>query len=63
MTGPQKKPFPYWIFAMIAIGALIACGIFIGRITSEGYTTARLLQSLVFGMLGLLMFRGAQARN
>ena len=28
MTTSQKETFPRWIFAMIAIGTLIACGIF-----------------------------------
>jgi len=54
----RKQPFPRWIFAMIAIGMLIACGIFIGRLTCEGFSIMRLLQALVFGILGLTMFRG-----
>jgi len=59
MTGLQKKPFPRWIFAMIATGALIACGIFIGRVACEGFSTMRGIQILGFGVLGELMFYGA----
>jgi hypothetical protein len=59
----RKKPFPRWIFAFIAIGALIACGIFIGKLTSEGFTSLRILQALAFDILGLIMFWGTQGRN
>ena len=58
-----KTSFPRWIFAFIAIGALIACGIFIGKLSIEGSTTLRLLQAIAFGLLGLSMFWGTQARN
>jgi hypothetical protein len=58
-----KKTFPRWIFTLIAIGAFIACGIFIGKLSIEGVTALRLLQAIAFGILGLLMFWGAQAKS
>jgi len=59
MTARQKNVFPRWIFAAVAFGALIACGIFIGRLTTEGFSIARAIQIVGFGTLGGLMFYGA----
>lgn len=50
--------FPRWIFAVIAIGGLLASGIFLGILSVEGVSTARVLQAAGFGLLGLLMFWG-----
>lgn len=54
----NKIRFPRWIFAMIAIGGLLASGIFLGILSEEGVSTARVLQAAGFGLLGLLMFWG-----
>jgi hypothetical protein len=50
--------FPRWIFAVIAIGGLLASGIFLGILSVEGVSPARVLQAAGFGLLGLLMFWG-----
>ena len=57
----MKKAFPRWLFAIIAVGGLLASGIFLGIMSREGFTTPRLLQSLGFCVLGLIMFWGAFA--
>jgi multisubunit Na+/H+ antiporter MnhC subunit len=57
----KKKPIPpWWLFALIAIGALIACGIYIGIMSVEGMKTIKLVEIIGFGLLGLLMFWGAR---
>ena len=59
MQNTEKQSFPRWIFALIAIGGLLASGIFLGIISVEGITTTRLIQAVGFGLLGLIMFWGA----
>ena len=59
MEKTNKASFPKWLFAIIAIGALIACGIFIGILSVEGFTILRSIQAVGFGILGLIMFWGA----
>jgi hypothetical protein len=51
---------PWWLFALIAIGALVVCGIYIGIMSVEGVKTMELIQAIGFGLLGLLMFWGAR---
>jgi hypothetical protein len=50
---------PWWLFAAIAIGALLASGVSVGIISAAGYTTRHLAQAIGFGLLGLLMFWAA----
>jgi hypothetical protein len=59
MKSNKKRPFPGWLFALLAIGGLLAAGIFIGIISIEGVTGLRLTQALGFGIFGLLMLWGA----
>lgn len=59
MKKTEKATFPRWIFAIIAIGGLIASGIYVGIISAEGFTNLRMIQALGFGLLGLVMFWGA----
>jgi hypothetical protein len=47
------------LFAILAIGGLVASGIFIGVMSIEGLTAMRLSQSITFGLMGLMMFWGA----
>lgn len=54
-----KKNFPRWLFAMLAIGGLMASGVYIGIISAEGFSNLRLAQAVGFGILGLIMFWGA----
>lgn len=54
---------PWWLFALISVGALLASGIQIGILSVEGLTAIRLLQAVGFGLLGLVMFWGATDRH
>lgn len=54
-----KNRVPWWLFAIIAIGALLASGIYLGIMSVEGFTGIRILQASGFGLLGLIMFWGA----
>jgi hypothetical protein len=59
----KEKKFPRWIFAVIAIGGLVATGIFLGMMSAEGVSGSRVIQAAGFGLLGLLMFWGAYQSN
>ena len=48
-----------WLFAVLTIGGLVSCGIFIGIMSIEGITSMRLVQALGFAALGLVMLWGA----
>jgi len=58
-----KNRVPWWLFAIIAIGALLASGIYLGIMSAEGITGIRMVQSIGFGALGLIMFWGATHRH
>ena len=62
MENAERGSFPKWLFACLAIGGLLASGIYIGIISVEGLTGIRLVQAAGFGILGLLMFWGALSR-
>jgi len=55
----KKSQLPWWIFGLIAIGTLIASGIFIGIMSVEGMETMDLVKAIGYGVVGLLMFWGA----
>jgi hypothetical protein len=63
MKNSEKHTFPRWIFAVIAIGGLMASGIYLGIISVEGVTSIRLVEAIGFGLLGLIMFWGAIQRR
>jgi len=63
MEKTGKQSFPRWIFAIIAIGGLLASGIFLGIMSIEGFTGSRIAQAAGFGLLGLIMFWGAIQRQ
>jgi hypothetical protein len=50
---------PWWLFATIAAGALLASGIYLGIMSVEGFAGVRIAQAAGFGLLGLLMLWGA----
>ena len=63
MKNTEKHTFPRWIFTVIAIGGLMASGIYLGIISVEGVTSIRLVEAIGFGLLGLIMFWGAIQRR
>ena len=54
----MKRQIPWWMFAVIAVGALLASGIYLGILSAEGSTTGRIVQAVAFGLLGLVMLWG-----
>jgi hypothetical protein len=62
MSIEEKGKFPRWIFAVIAIGGLLASGLYLGIMSVEGYSVLRLIQTLGFGVVGLVMFWGVYSR-
>jgi len=63
MEKTRNESFPKWIFAILAIGGLLASGIFLGIMSVEGFTNMRLAQAMGFGLMGLIMFWGAISRR
>jgi hypothetical protein len=55
----MKNRVPWWLFALIAAGALLASGIYTGIMSVEGTTTTHVVQAIAFGLLGLIMLWGA----
>ena len=59
MNRTRKNSFPKWFFVIVAIGGLIASGIYLGILSVEGFTMMRFAQAGCFGALGLIMLWGA----
>ena len=59
METKGKSVFSRWMFAVLALAGVLASGIFIGVMSTEGLSAMRLLQAVGFGIFGLLMFWGA----
>jgi hypothetical protein len=55
----MKKRAPWWLFALVAGGALLASGIYIGIMSVEGTTTPHVARAIAFALLGLIMLWGA----
>jgi len=58
-----QRRVPRWLFSLIAVGALVASGIYVGIMSVEGFAGIRLVQAAAFGLLGLIMFWGATHRG
>ena len=54
-----ERRVPWWLFGVVAIGALVAAGIYVGIMSVEGTTGSHLAAAAGFGLLGLIMFWGA----
>lgn len=63
MQANKKQSPPWWLFAIIAIGALLASGIYLGIMSVEGHSGTHMVQAVGFGALGLIMFWGAANRR
>jgi hypothetical protein len=59
MSKTNKRAFPRWLFALLAIGGLVAGGIYLGIMSVEGFSVLRLAQMIGFGVFGLIMLWGA----
>lgn len=63
MNNTKSGLFPRWLFSILAIGGLLAAGIFIGIMSVEGLTGLRFIQAARFSIFGLLMFWGALCKH
>jgi len=63
MKKAEKRSFPRWLFSILAIGGLMASGIYLGIMSIEGFTNVHLVQTAGFGIMGLIMFWGALHSN
>lgn len=59
MKNESKSSFPRWLFCLLAIGGLLAGGIFIGIMSVEGISGLRFMQAAGFTIFGFVMFWGA----
>jgi hypothetical protein len=55
----MKNRVPWWLYALIAVGTLLASGIYIGIMSVEGTTSMHTVQAVGFGLLGVIMLWGA----
>lgn len=59
-----SKPFPWWGYVVLRVGALGATGIFLGRALAVDATVERLVSAAVFALLGLFwLVLARQARR
>jgi len=63
MVDEKRSGPPCWIFTVLTVGGLIACGLYIGIMRVEGTSTGNLLRAAGFGVFGLLMLWGVLARR
>ena len=63
MAKRKIKPPPRWFFSILAVGAFVACGIYLGMIRAEGVLTAHVIRAVGFGVLGLLMLWGVLGKR
>ena len=63
MENTGKQSFPRCLFVVIAIGGLLASGIYLGIMSVEGFAGMRIVQAAGFCILGLIMFWGAIQRR
>ena len=54
---------PRWLFAIVAAGAFVACGIYLGMMRVEGLSTGDTIRAGAFGVLGLLMLWGVLGKR
>ncbi len=63
MAETTRDGPPSWLFAILMVGGLVACGLYIGMMRVQGTSTGDLVRAIGFGVLGLLMLWGVLARH
>lgn len=63
MTEQRKRTLPRWIFAILAAGGFITCGIYFGLLRAGEGTTGQIVRAIVFGIFGILMMWGVLGRR
>jgi hypothetical protein len=59
MKKNKVRTMPGWIFTLLACGAFCATGIYIGKVSVLGFSSADLIRLLAFAALGLVMLWGS----
>ena len=54
---------PRWLFAVLAVGGLLASGIYLGIMRLDGASTWNVVRAILFGVFGLLMLLGAMGKR
>ncbi|KPL17892.1 MAG: hypothetical protein AMJ92_10465 [candidate division Zixibacteria bacterium SM23_81] len=60
--GSPRTP-PRLLFAILAMGGFIACGIYLGMIRAGQTTTGHIILAASFGLFGVLMMWAALGRR
>ena len=63
MTERSPRTPPRLLFAILAVGGFIACGIYLGMIRAGGLTTGYIIRAAIFGLFGILMMWGVLGRR
>ena len=63
MTDKPRIQPPSLFLLVIAIGAFVACGIYLGVMRVEGVSTGDLIRAVGFGVVGVLILWIAIARH
>ena len=59
MKESKARTLPRWMFTLLACGAFCAAGIYIGKVSVSGFTSADLIRLLAFAALGIVMLWGS----
>ena len=54
METKKKKQPPSWLYLFLAVGSLLASGIYMGIMGRVGFSTWDFIRALIFGSLGIL---------
>jgi hypothetical protein len=63
MTERSLRTPPRLLFAILAMGGFIACGIYLGMIRAGEMATGHIIRAAGFGLLGVLMMWAALGRR
>jgi hypothetical protein len=63
MTNGKVSGPPRWVFTVVMVGGLVACGVYIGMMRVQGASAGHLARAAGFGLLGFLMLWGVLARR
>lgn len=63
MTERSLRTPPRLLFAILAVGGFIACGIYLGMIRAGESTTGHIIRAASFGLFGVLMMWGVLGRR
>jgi hypothetical protein len=63
MGNGRLRPPPRWFFAVLNVGAFIACGIYLAKMETEGVSTGYLARSIGYAVFGLLMLWGVMGKR